>query len=452
MRTPKRRPYRRLSALLPLALGIVVLPACGEDTTRTTPVGSGMAATPSAPSTSPTAANEASPRPAYAVMTNVGSPEGDVSYLATLDSLEAGSVLDLDQAIEFPGARAILGISGHPAVWVTSWDEPTIERWDLRADGSFERGPIVSFAGLGVSNTGYVSLTRAFTLERSAFYSSEIGALIQWNPTTMEIIGELPLDIPDNELPDGAIPGKSAIPPSDGWVQLRPDGTVVVNYYYLDGDFVLGDRVGLRVVDWVNNQVIGSDEWVGCNYLGRGSQTSDGAIYYTALAQWVQDNLIWPGEATTAVPCALRVLPGQTTFDRSFQPNDLGQLIGGKTVTGSLEILNDRRSYFVGWDDALVTQPLTVDNYEDMRYSTPAWRWYTWDLRSPRATAIDAEPFASQPDILWADGRALFRDQTLTSEQGGGGVTPMYELTSDGTLVPAFIGRGTVDSIVKLAN
>jgi len=436
----------RCRPALALAVVLTLLPACGDDSTLTT--------VPATPEPTPVLQDDSSmqtpapqPQPLYAAMVNVGSPEGDVSYLTTLGSLDAGNVLDLSNGIEFPGTKAILGISGRPSVWVTSWDEPTIQRWDLDADGSFQRGPTVSFAALGVTNTGYVSLSRAFTPERAAFYSSEIGELIQWNPRTMEIIGTLPLDIPDL-----VISGAGAIPPGGGWVQLRPDNTVVVNYYYLDGDFVLGDRVGIKVVDWVDNEVIGSDEWIGCNYLGRGAQTSDGTLYYTALAQWVQDGLVWPGEATTAVPCALRVSPGDSQFDRSFQPNDLGRLVGGQAVTGSLEILNDHRSYFVAWDEALVTRPLTADNFDDLRYTTPAWRWYTWDLESPEATPVDAEPFASQPDILWADGHALFRDQRLTAERGGRGVTPMYELTAEGTLVTAFTGYGTVDSIVKVRN
>jgi hypothetical protein len=98
-----------------------------------------------------------------------------------------------------------------------------------------------------------------------------------------------------------------------------------------------------------------------------------------------------------------------------------------------------------------VTEELTPDNYDDRRYSTPAWRWYTWDLQSAEATAVATEPFASQPDVLWADGRALFRDQRLTAERGGRGITPMYELTADGKLVTAFTGYGSIASIVKVS-
>jgi hypothetical protein len=376
----------------------------------------------------------------YAVMTIVSSPDADTSYLTTIGSLDAGAVLNIDTAIEITGPASIMGVSGHPAVWVTSWDEPTIERWDLDQNGIFHRGRKVSFANLGVTNTGYVSLSTAFTLGKAAFYSSEIGSLIFWDPSAMEIVDTLSLDIPDN----------GAIPPSDGWVQLRPDGTLLVNYYYLDGDWNLGDRVGLRAVDFGSQEVIGSDEWIGCNYLGRGSQTSDGTTYYTALAQWVQPAVLWPDDPTTAVPCSLRVLPGETVFDRDFSPNDLGELVGGMKVSGSLEVVNDDRAYFVGWREDLLGDTLTPENFEDLRYSTPAWKWYTWDLSSPQATEVDADPFASQPDVMWADGRAFFRDQRLTADRGGTGITPIYELTRGGTLESAFIGYGSVDTIVKV--
>jgi len=391
-------------------------------------------------SASPPEATKVTEGPLYAAMVTVAGPDGDTSYLTTIGSLDAGSVLDIDAGIEFPGTASILGISGHPSVWVTSWDEPTIERWDLDRNDTFQRGPTVSFAKLGVENTGYVSLSLAFTLERAAFYSRELGALVQWNPSTMEIVATLPLDIPDN----------GTIPPADGWVQLRPDGTVLVDYYYLDGDWNLGDRVGLTTVDWIKNEIVGRDEWLGCNYLGRGGHTSDGTAYYTALAQWVQDALLWPGEPSTAVPCALRVLPGETAFDRDFSPTDLGDLVGGRQVTGSLEVLNDERAYFVAWHDELVPEPLTPENFDGLRYSTPAWKWYTWDLASEQATEVESDPFASQPDVLWADGRMFFRDQCLTADRGGRGITPLYELTAEGTLENAFIGYGIVDSIVKV--
>lgn len=379
--------------------------------------------------------------PLYALVTTAWGPDGQTSYLTTLPSLEAGTVLSLDSAIERPGNWSMLGIDGYPAVWLAHWDGPTIERWDLRDDGTFVLGQTLSFANLGVTQAGRAEFG-PLTLERASFPEVATGTLVNWNPTTMEVLASLPLGIPD----DGAIP-----PAPRGAVAMA-DGTLLVDYFYLDAERRVGDSAGIVAVDWSNNEILGRDEWDGCGMNKPAGQTSDGTAYFTVQADWVHATLLFePGEPWASPPCIFRVLPGSIRRDPTFAPTDLGDLIGGG-ITGSLEVLNDNLAYFMAWDEELFAEELTVENYFDRRFSIPAWKWYTWDMRSAEAVEVpNTEPLAAATATIKGDGRKFFADRRLLSDNGGLGISPTYELAPNGTIEPAFIGYGTLSSnIVRL--
>jgi hypothetical protein len=373
------------------------------------------------------------------VLTIAFGPDGQTSYLATLPSLDAGNALDLSQAIELPGNRRIVGIDGYPALWVADFNSPNIDRWDLREDGSLEHAGTVNFGNLGLTSAGQAE-QGAFSLERGTFANIELGSLVNWNPLTMEIEGTLPLGIPDQ----GSLPA---------WirnVKARPDGTLLASYYYIDADNNLGDGAGIVTVDWAANQIIDRDEWTGCSYTLNAGQTSNGATYFATHAAWVQEKLVYPpGSPGHAPACALRVLPGESKYDRSFTPTDLGRLIN-RQVTGTLNVSTEDAAFFVAWHDELVGQEITQGNFADLRFTTPAWKWYTWDLQSASARELpNAEPFAALPTVMSVEGKLYFGDTRLSAENGGLGVSQYYQLTSDG-VVPAFVGYGRVYSILRL--
>src|SRR5690606_24395344 len=132
----------------------------------------------------------------YATLAVAQDPDGRVGYLTTFSSLDAGTILNLDDAIEIPRGAGGWGIDGYPAIWVTSWDEPTIVRYDLQDDGTFTEGDTIDFSGLGLANSGYQG-GGILTPELATFFSPDIGGLVHWNPTTMEIVGTLPIGVPD---------------------------------------------------------------------------------------------------------------------------------------------------------------------------------------------------------------------------------------------------------------
>src|SRR5262245_44456837 len=96
-------------------------------------------------------------------------PDLTTSYLVTLTSLDSSTVMDLGNAIELPDYANVAGIVGEPHVWLGYELSPIVERWDLTADGRFERGPRLSFANLGAATVSPDA--------QGAFISRELAAV-----------------------------------------------------------------------------------------------------------------------------------------------------------------------------------------------------------------------------------------------------------------------------------
>lgn len=374
--------------------------------------------------------------PLYAILAVAQDPDGRVGYLTTISSLDEGSVMSLDEAIEIPGGGNGLGIQGYPSVWVTSWSTPTIIRYDLNEQGVFEESSTIDFSGLGLSDSGSQS-GGILELDSAWFFSPEIAGLVHWDPNKMEIIGTVPLGVDDPNLTAWDVVG-------------RPNDDVVLVSYYFDSEAGLGEKVGLAAVDTTSNTVISTDEWEGCNYAYGAGQASDGTAYFAAEAHWVLPEVVFPGDDGNAVPCALRVRPDATTWDRDFQPVDLGRLVGDRQVTGNLQIVSDDLAFFQAWHEELAEPSLTPENYDERVNTTPAWKWYTWDFEADQATEADAPATSGRPHFVTADGRTFLSDERLTADNGGRGLSPMYEMTPSGTLETAFIGTGSIYNIVRV--
>jgi hypothetical protein len=382
---------------------------------------------------------EETPAHVYAMTVHAFGPDSTTSYLVATPSLEAGNVLDLDTAIELPDYANVSGIPGEPYVWLGYDTSPIIERWDLAADGSFDRGPSVSFANLGAASVSPDAQGAFISTELAAVPNQATGELVFWNPSSMEIIDSLALEIPDRE----------GIPAYVRSTTARPDGTLLLSYYYLSGEGEFADVAGIVVVDPEGLEIIGRDEWEGCNY-NYARAAEDGTVYLTVGAQWIQGSLVYAdGGPWLAEPCLLRVLPDATEFDRSLDSHVLAELAGGREITGNLELAGDGEAYFVAWQDELMTEEFTVDNFDDVRFSTPAYKWYRWQLGSDQASEVPGDPFAALPSVSTIDGRLFYSDQRLVGANGGRGIAPNYELTPSGPL-PAFIAYGTIWNVLRV--
>ena len=378
------------------------------------------------------------PSSVYAMTTHAFGPDTTTSYLVVLSSLDAGTVMNLDTAIELPDYANVAGIVGEPSVWLGYSASPIIERWDLDAAGRFQPGPRLSFANLGAATVSPDAQGTFISRELAAVPNQETGELIFWNPSTMEIVNSLDLEIPE----------RNGVAPLVRSTVARPDGTLLLSYYYISAEGDFEDGAGIVIVDPSGPSVVARDEWMGCNY-NYARPAPDGTVYLTVSASWIQRRLVYETGPWLAEPCLLRILPGATEFDRQFDPSTFSALTGGREIAGNLELLNDHQAFFVAWHDELRTEELTVANFDDVQFSTPAYKWYFWDMDTGRVSEVPGEAFAALPQVNIVDGRVLYSDQRSASDDGGRGRVPFFELTVDGP-TPAFTGIGTTWYMLRI--
>ena len=181
-------------AYVPGALLIGLL-GCGGDSTSIDALGTTIDGLPAAGS-------EPDKSPLYLVSTNVSGPAEDLTgYLALVASLDESASIDLSQAVEIAGGANAMGVVGESSVYAGLWASPTIERWDLRADGTLAPGPVVSFAQLGISDASSLAFSPLASREKSYFVSGQ--DLVIWNPGEMLAIGTVPL--PLESCPPGSV-------------------------------------------------------------------------------------------------------------------------------------------------------------------------------------------------------------------------------------------------------
>ncbi len=379
--------------------------------------------------------------PVYAISTNVFSPEGITGYLAVVPSLDASTEMDLGQAIEFPGGANAVGFDGDTSVYVGLWSSPIVERWDLQADGTFARGPVVSFAHLGVATADPVAFTDLASRTKSYFTDDTGRQLVIWNPEQMTALGTVLLPL-ENE---GAL-----VPRLMNYLTIR-QGNVLVNSFMNDPDdwTKYSDRSRLLSVDTTTDTVTGVDEWVGCEKVQLAGQTSDGTAYYTAdNARTFARYALGPNFGAAA--CSLRVIPPGAEFDEGYDV-DLTSLVGGRPVAGDLVIVSDRMAFVRVWHDEDSDRVVTPENFSDVYSSVRAFRYWSWELGSAQAHLIENQtPQASYGDKFQVDGRTFVVDYSLLASDAAGDA-PLTELLPSGELRPALVAKGQVGGkIVRL--
>jgi hypothetical protein len=188
---------------------ILLLAACGTDTTDVTQGVTTLepkAPTPSEPAppsdaapSGPAATSAPAPSdaiapsgpassPVYVLSTAVSTDSGSTTYVALLDDL-ASQQLDLSRAREF-GGWSDLALIGE-RVFVSSGEAPEVYRFAVSSDGGDLRlvdDGVISFANY-VGDANFYS--QEVVSPTKAYLAGE-NELVIWNPSTLEITGTLP--------------------------------------------------------------------------------------------------------------------------------------------------------------------------------------------------------------------------------------------------------------------
>jgi hypothetical protein len=250
---------------------------------------------------------EASTQPLYAIATEIYGADfaTSTSFIRLVSSLDGGEI-DLGAAREYNG-RATLGTVGD-WLFIMDGEQPIIERFSVGADGALTQTGQLSFANYGMpywtidawGNT-MVSPTQAY------FTNPGDGSLIVWNPTSMEIVREIPLPL---DAPAGL--ELQAAP-----AYLRGDRLFrLFSWANFDTFEFSKAPQQLGVYDTTSDELVALAEDDRCPAVySEPFEDEAGALYFS--------NHVWSPMETLVKgapqSCSLRVLAGEAAFDPEWQ-------------------------------------------------------------------------------------------------------------------------------------
>ncbi|MEM6274361.1 MAG: hypothetical protein AAF735_03880 [Myxococcota bacterium] len=307
----------------------------------------------------------------------ISNPDSTTTVLAPVSSLDEPSEVPVDNAVAIECFGIAWAREGAGELFLNSFESLSIEKFELQG-GSLVRTDTLGLQARGVTGGGrliFVSDTKAYFLEFGAG-----NRLITWDPTRMEITGEIDLPFESPEGFDPVVGGDE--------VALRDDGILLMSVMWLDEDGVaIADQVGVITVDTNTDTFIDISLDERCGSLWFAQSVDDGTTYLTGLPNHGVYRL-FDNELGTN-PCQLRVVPPNSSFDESYFV-DLEALTDGRP-TGEVILLNDDRAVM------RVFHPEDAADSEDIFEYTfqTAYRWWVWDIEQNTAAPIPGQQVGS---------------------------------------------------------
>jgi hypothetical protein len=273
---------------LPLLFAGSTLTACGSDDSEPEPT------------------NAAGPL--YAIMYEVYDDSGSTSYLSLLDSLERDQI-DLDAAVEYGRGRAFIQSYGG-WLFVGDAETPTVKRYSLDQGGQLLFDGEIGFGHYGLRKGAFDSWNVTFINPHKAYLFDFVeGTTIIWNPTTLQIIGDIPAQEEFHR---------------DGWSLEGTPGIVRDGLLFRTFDWANYDEAAystdilLGVYDIATDELVKLERETRCPVPGNlVHQDETGNIYFS--------NWVWPvaGSIMRGAPdtCVLRINAGETGFDPEWTLN-----------------------------------------------------------------------------------------------------------------------------------
>ena len=349
--------------------------------------------------------------PLYAIMYEVYDDQGDsASYLSMLGSLDDIDELDPKNDREFAGGRAYLA-TYDGAIFVGHPSEPTIARYEVDGAGKLTSDGEISLANFGITtgsldawNVSFISADKAYLL------NFEEGNTVIWDPTEMEIIGEIP---PPEELSrEGfVLEGSPAL--------IRGD-RLYRSFNFVNYDDFVYDRQGLLAIyDTQSDEVLEIVPQDRCPALGNLAHEDEAGNFYFSNWIWpVADTLMYEGPET----CVLRINADEDRFDEAWELR-YSDLFDGR---------QGAQFSYTADGEALVA----VFNHEDTEFNDETdpwdyagekvWSIHRVNLETDETSAIDVPRSSGAFTPVRLDGR-----QFIMLPTDGWAATDIYEIEGD---------------------
>lgn len=348
------------------------------------------------------------------------------SYVPIVPSLDVARV-ELAEAREVNARATMATVGGF--MFLASSSAPIVERFEVGSDGSLEPAGRLSFASHGLPEYFAIDEWGAVIVnaEKAYVFNTSDGSHVVWNPTTMEITGEIP-------GPDIGREGYSF--ESIAIVRGNRMFRVFTLLNYDSWEFLTAPQY-LAVYDVETDELLSLVEETRCPQLySRPFADESGDIYFS--------NFIWTPvlSLTGDYPhsCALRVKRGEQNFDPDFQLNFAQDITGGREA-GILRYLGDGKALLDVFHDERVTTVGADTDAEDLA-NTPNWRLWSIDLRGMTGAPLPDFDFkaAGYQDVA-VDGRTFLMvpnddySETTSFEVVGGEVTERFKIQGSSYLM-----------------
>lgn len=313
--------------------------------------------------------------PLYAVMYEIFTDDDSDSYLSVFDSLDIEE-LDTANAREFAGGRAFLQ-SYNNWVFVGEPSSPTVLRFVVDGKGKLEEDGQLSLGNYGLNEASIDDWSVNFiSPEKAYLFISETGVTVIWNPSTMEITGEIPA--PEGYLRDEWTTSTSP-------AALRGKRLYRAIYWQNDEAADRSDDQRLLVYDTEHDELVESFDERRCPAPGnRAFVSEDGTIYFSNWIWAVSKTLLKDGPKN----CVLRILPDQDNYDAdwSLEFQELTDGHEGAMFT----YVADGKGIFSVFNDEGIERSETTDPWEFA--SHPTWEIWNLDLEARSGAPLEGIP------------------------------------------------------------
>jgi hypothetical protein len=369
----------------------------------------------------------------YVVSVGVSTEDAFLGYLTSADSLGAGATYSLDGAVELDAAANIFSTGKDGFVYVAGFSGPTITRWALTADGTFERGPTVSFANLGLG-TAFAASMSPFLRDDKAYFADPDGKqIVVWNPSTMALIKAIPLDL---GAPEGELTARL-----DSTLTVRADA-VIANVSWRDDEWLrFGSKVRAITIDPATDTIVAAEDDTRANQLTPGGVVANGTAYFSPASTVSPIRGVF-GEGYGTANTTLRLGPPARAYDAGFAAS-LDALVGGRPA-GDLVMLSDDVAFLRVWH-AELARPATPANWSDVQYDA-GFRWWRWRVGDPAATEIQDQEAGAGGVVIMRVGDATYATRNAADYSS----TTLLNLQAGGTIQAELTGPGTIVGVVQV--
>jgi hypothetical protein len=338
------------------------LAGCGSD-------GDGGGGTPAPGTPEPVTGAKVSRRFAIgSLVTNADSSESGVLKFLPTTELN-GAKVDLKSGREFGGSADVWVIG--KSIYVSSGNRPSVTRYEGTTESALVEKGSVSFDNYGIEMAAFWGNT--FVSPTKAYMANGATELIVWNPTTMEISGEI--DVPGIENRGALIP-KPALADRSSVVH---GGKAYLPVYWTDKDYAARTPdSAIVVIDTATDKVI-STITVPCTGLDYGTVTEDGRLFFSNWTGTVGTHLV----LKTPPSCFAEIDPKTDTVVSTTNFQD----VTGGHQAAAMKYVGGGKFVFTVFDEVRANYQTAVKASELV--GTSNWQLWSYDPAAKKAVPIE---------------------------------------------------------------